>query len=69
MDLELIDYKSEKVIVTHRFDRIRILENRDLNLFASALSEIFQEEVDQFITKIGSYFGHPTRQIPAEKSN
>ena len=69
MDLELIDYKSEKIIVTHRFDRTQILENRDLNLFASALSEIFQEEVDQFITKIGSYFGHHTRQIPADKSN
>ena len=55
MRMELIEYNSGKTVLTHRFDRIKALENRDLNLFASELSIIFQEEIHDFLTKIRSY--------------
>ena len=55
MRLELIDYRSEKVVVIHNFNRTKALESRDLNLFASGLGIIFQEEMAKFITKMKSY--------------
>ena len=60
MRMDLIDYNNSKALVTHRFDRVKELENRDLNLFALELSIIFQDEINTFISKIGSYFKNNT---------
>lgn len=70
MRMELIEYGSKKTVVIHQFDKTKELENRDLNLFAAELSKIFQEESDNFISKIRSYFENNNPQFPeAEKSN
>ena len=55
MQLELIDYFNGKSVLDHKFDRSKALGNRDLNLFASELSSILQEEASYFISKIRSY--------------
>jgi ABC-type uncharacterized transport system auxiliary subunit len=52
MKMDLIDFQRQIVLVTHTFDRTQLLEERDLNLFASQISMIFQEEVNQFISKM-----------------
>jgi len=55
MRMEFIAYASGNTVLTHRVERKKALEERDLNLFASELSQIFQEETSQFISKISSY--------------
>ncbi len=65
--MELIDYITGKMVLSHSFDRTKTLENRDLNLFASELSIILQEETHNFITKIRSYFAKNNLLIPAEE--
>jgi ABC-type uncharacterized transport system auxiliary subunit len=55
MQMEFIEYSSGNTVLIHRFERKKSLEERDLNLFAAELSQIFQEETSQFILKIASY--------------
>ncbi len=53
--LELIDQNSGKTIVLHSFDRSSdINENASMNLFASEISRILNEECNSFIKKICS---------------
>jgi ABC-type uncharacterized transport system auxiliary subunit len=66
MRMELIDYRSGQSLLTHRFERTKALKNRDLNLFASELSIIFQEETQNFIIKVRSYFEKSNLRVPAE---
>lgn len=56
MRMDLLDYEKGSEILSHRFDRIKPLESRDLNLFASELSLIFDEEINHFISKIRNFF-------------
>jgi ABC-type uncharacterized transport system auxiliary subunit len=66
MRMELSEYSSGNSVLTHRFERKKTLEERDLNLFASELSQIYQEETSQFILKIASYFENINHQKSAE---
>jgi ABC-type uncharacterized transport system auxiliary subunit len=68
MGMELIIHASNKTIVTHEFERTQKLNSRDLNLFASELSVIFQEEAQQFTTKIISYFQEKNQSNPVPKT-
>jgi ABC-type uncharacterized transport system auxiliary subunit len=55
MILEFTDYKSVKTIVLHQFDRSSDMdENASMNLFASEISRILNEECNSFIKKICS---------------
>ncbi len=67
MSFDLIEYENAKTIVTYKFERTKDLESRDLNLFASELSVIYQEEAQNFITKIRSYFENKNQPVPAQK--
>jgi ABC-type uncharacterized transport system auxiliary subunit len=55
MDLELLEYDTGKILLSYSFDKTEPLEERTLNLFASQLSGIFQEETEHFIKKIRTY--------------
>jgi ABC-type uncharacterized transport system auxiliary subunit len=67
MQLELIDYKKGNMVIAHKFDRTQELASRDLNLFASELSIIFQEEMHIFMGKIRSYLARTNSQTPSAK--
>jgi len=67
MGMALIEYEGSKTVVIHKFERTTALESRDLNLFASELSIIFQEEAQNFITKIRKHFQNSSQPIPAQK--
>ena len=66
MRMEFIEYSSGNTVLIHRFERKKPLEERDLNLFASKLSQIFQEETSQFILKIASYLNSMNPEQSAE---
>jgi ABC-type uncharacterized transport system auxiliary subunit len=55
MRLDLIEYATGKVALYHQFDKSRILEERDLNLFASEISSIYREEISAFGERISKY--------------
>ena len=65
MKITLFDYASQTDLVSHQFDRTEELEERDLNLLASALSRIYLQEIDQFTVKIRTYFSKDERSTPA----
>lgn len=54
LQLEFIlrDGEDEEVVVRHRADRYEALEDKDLNLFATEIGEIFYEELEQLSAKI-----------------
>ena len=66
MELALIAYDSKKILVSHSFDKSKALEERDLNLFASELSVIFEEETGTFIKKIRAYLEQNNTGAPAK---
>jgi ABC-type uncharacterized transport system auxiliary subunit len=45
---ELIDTQSDTVVVTHIADKQSVLEEKSLNLLASSISEIFNNELELF---------------------
>lgn len=49
LEFILTDSKSGQPVKNHRADKTVPLEQRDLNLFASAISRIFIEEIDLFL--------------------
>jgi len=55
MKLDLYDRSENRIIVSHSFDRIEILEARDLNLLAAKLSDILKEELRIFTYRIKKY--------------
>ena len=67
MGMELIEYEETRTVVRHKFERTKELSERDLNLFASELSIIIQEETQHFITKIRTYFKDNSQPAPAQK--
>jgi ABC-type uncharacterized transport system auxiliary subunit len=52
LEFRLKNTETDKEILKHRADRHIILETRDLNLFASAVGEIFFQELEQLNEKI-----------------
>jgi ABC-type uncharacterized transport system auxiliary subunit len=52
LEFRLKKTETDKEIIKHRADRHMVLENRDLNLFASAIGEIFFQELEQLNEKI-----------------
>ncbi|MFP4288770.1 MAG: ABC-type transport auxiliary lipoprotein family protein [Bacteroidota bacterium] len=51
VDFKLIDTESKEVITTHTAQNTRLLSKRDLNLFASAINDMFFEELHYFAQK------------------
>jgi len=66
MEMDLIEYDSRKILVSHSFDKTKALTERDLNLFASQLSIIFDQETIQFIRKIRTYLEENNPDGPAK---
>ena len=56
MRLNLNDRAANVIAVTHQFDRMEFLEERDLNLYATSISNILQEELNVFTEMIKNYF-------------
>ena len=52
LEFQLKETESNKDIIKHRADRYMELENNDLNLFATAIGEIFYEELAYLSDKI-----------------
>ncbi|MFO8000866.1 MAG: ABC-type transport auxiliary lipoprotein family protein [Marinilabilia sp.] len=48
---ELIDTQTDTIAVLHTADRKSNLEDRDLNLLAATISEIFHEELENFASR------------------
>ena len=55
MKLNLYDRSENRIIISHSFDRMDILEERDINLLAISLSNFLKEELHQFTYKIKKY--------------
>lgn len=56
MKIDLFDRSENGIIVSHKFERLEILEERDINLLAKNLSDILKEEILKFTEKIKIYF-------------
>jgi ABC-type uncharacterized transport system auxiliary subunit len=52
MDLEFLDFKSGKLLVSHSFDRRLPLAARNVKFLPSVLSGIFVEEIDIAVRKL-----------------
>ncbi len=52
LEFKLIDNSNNKIIVSHRADRVNALKEKDLNLFALEVSRIIQEELNIFVGMI-----------------
>jgi len=52
LEFRLKKTETDKNIIEHRADRYMTLEDKDLNLFASAVGEIFFQELEQLNEKI-----------------
>ena len=48
----LKDNQSNQIVYDHRADKRVLLDDRDLNLFAAAISEIFVQELANFVNTI-----------------
>lgn len=55
MKLDLFDRSENRIIVSHSFKKMEMLEERDLNLLASNLSSILKEELQNFTYKIKKF--------------
>jgi ABC-type uncharacterized transport system auxiliary subunit len=55
-NLELIENKSNHAEISSTIYSREILEEKDLNLFADLVSQIFRREFDSFSSRIISYF-------------
>jgi ABC-type glutathione transport system ATPase component len=62
----LIEYASGKIVLYHKFNKTSTLDERDLNLFASEISNIFQEEIREFAHQIETYLSENLPGLPAE---
>ncbi len=58
MQLDLYDRVEKRIIVSHSFNRIEMLEERDINLLAKKLSRIIKEELKNFSAKIKTGFSN-----------
>jgi len=52
MRINLFNRSENRTMVSHQFDRQELLEERDINLLAEALSRILLEELHRFSEKI-----------------
>jgi ABC-type uncharacterized transport system auxiliary subunit len=52
LDYTLRNFDNDEVISVHRADRKEIIEEKNLNLFASVISRLFVEELENFIMSI-----------------
>jgi ABC-type uncharacterized transport system auxiliary subunit len=56
MQIYLFNRSENGIIVTHEFERLELLEERDINLLAKSFSEILKEELQKFSQKMKVYF-------------
>jgi ABC-type uncharacterized transport system auxiliary subunit len=52
LEFRLSEAESSRELIHHSADRYTTLENRDLNLFAKAIGEIFYQELEQLLEQI-----------------
>jgi ABC-type uncharacterized transport system auxiliary subunit len=52
LEYVLRDFINDEIIVNHRADREELLEEKNLNLFAAAISEIFIDELGKFSSAV-----------------
>ena len=52
LEFKLIDNSNNKIILSHTADRIKLLDQKDLNIFAREVSTILQEELNIFVRLI-----------------
>lgn len=52
LKFDLIDVNTDAIVLTHSADRRSLLEEKELNLLASAISDIFHEELGDFSIEI-----------------
>jgi uncharacterized lipoprotein YmbA len=52
LKFDLIDVKTDAIVLTHSADRKSVLEKRNLNLLASEISNIFHEELEVFSVQL-----------------
>jgi ABC-type uncharacterized transport system auxiliary subunit len=52
ISFNLMDATTNEVVLTHAADRIEPLEQNNMNLFAAAISEIFENEINNLSLKI-----------------
>lgn len=51
MELRLIDNESGEIVLKQRGNNYRKLDKKNLNLFAAAISEMYQQELEEFSIK------------------
>ncbi len=52
LEFRLTDTKENKLLLVHKVDRNKLLLNKDLNLFAGAISDLLYEELNIFSERI-----------------
>ncbi|MFW6352368.1 MAG: ABC-type transport auxiliary lipoprotein family protein [Bacteroidota bacterium] len=52
LKIDLIDVETDAIVLTHSSDRKLLLDEKDLNLLASAISDIFYQELGNFSVQI-----------------
>ncbi len=52
INYRLRDNKNDEVVLNHKVDRKQVIEAKNLNLFAAAISTIFIEELEEFTKSI-----------------
>jgi ABC-type uncharacterized transport system auxiliary subunit len=52
VEYQLKDHQSNQIVYDHRADKRVLLDDRNLNLFAAAISEIYVEELAKFVNTI-----------------
>ncbi len=59
MTFEFYDRAKNKLVVRHSFDREMPLASNSMTIFAKALSDIINQEADEFLIKIVNHFKPP----------
>lgn len=63
IDWELYDRNADHLVVFHTFETSRFLVRRDINLLATTVSNILEEELQKFADKIENYL-RQTQNVP-----
>lgn len=59
LEFRLIETENDRNVIQHRADRHMVLENNDLNLFATSIGEIFFQELQDLSDKMRSDIKQP----------
>jgi len=59
MRLDFYEYDSKERVVTHQFDREVPIPTESMTIFAKAVSDIVEQETENFLVKVVEYFYPP----------